>query len=332
MAGEEGWEGGGRGRGSLGHPLGAGLDTETLYALRGTHTTSWFTHTRVLLCTVFHIEGHLTHRVPGVFSYHILPPQGGCASPAGGLTAPPGVTPWEVQPPSPHESHQSPVWLHCIERTGHAAPHTPPHPSPHTCSHIQFHLHRPPGPHETTQDMNLAALVHVHLHVQSHSPFQAEWLLSARARPSPHMALGLESQVLSCRSPPGLQPRPSHRAEQEGDDLPLRDAGLRGGAHHAGGQTQDDAHAPGGAARPGLQVGLHDQAGAGRHPQVRHGGALQGRRGGWVPGCQCARARGGEGKEGSARDTPLPGHPQPTASPPSAPCSWPGWAGPGWHL
>lgn len=30
-----------------------------------------------------------------------------------------------------------------------------------------------------------------------------------------------------------------------------------------------------GAARPRLQVGLHDQAGAGRHPQVRHGGALQ---------------------------------------------------------
>ena len=60
----------------------------------------------------------------------------------------------------------------------------------------------------------------------------------------------------------GIQPRPSHWAAHQGDDLPLRDAQLGGGAHHAGGQAQDDAHPPGGAAGT-RQQGLVDvEAGA----------------------------------------------------------------------
>ena len=74
----------------------------------------------------------------------------------------------------------------------------------------------------------------------------------------------------------GLQQSSPHRPKQEGDDLPLRDAGLSGGADHSGGQEEDDAHTPGGAARPGLQNRLHVQTRAGRYPQVWHRRAVQG--------------------------------------------------------
>uniref|UniRef100_A0A8U7NU87 Uncharacterized protein n=1 Tax=Corvus moneduloides TaxID=1196302 RepID=A0A8U7NU87_CORMO len=98
-----------------------------------------------------------------------------------------------------------------------------------------------------------------------------------------HLRLGLEPP----QRHPGLQPGAPHRPGQQGDDLPLRDAGLGGGADHAGGQAQDDADAPGGAPGAGLQGRLHVQAGARRHPQVRHRGALQGReRGGQQGGGQ----------------------------------------------
>ena len=73
----------------------------------------------------------------------------------------------------------------------------------------------------------------------------------------------------------GVQSSPPHRAGQQGDDLPLRDAGQRGGAHHRGGQEEDDADPPGGPARPGVQSRIHVQTGTGRHPQVRDRRALQ---------------------------------------------------------
>lgn len=61
----------------------------------------------------------------------------------------------------------------------------------------------------------------------------------------------------------GIQQSTPHRAEQEGDDLPLCDQSLCGRAHHPGGQKEDDAHPPGGPPWAWLQVRLHDQARAG---------------------------------------------------------------------
>lgn len=77
----------------------------------------------------------------------------------------------------------------------------------------------------------------------------------------------------------GVQSSPPNRAGQQGDDLPLCDASQRGGAHHPGGQEEDDADPPGGPARTGVQSWLHDQTGTGRHPQVWNRRALQGRNG-----------------------------------------------------
>ena len=96
----------------------------------------------------------------------------------------------------------------------------------------------------------------------------------------------------------GLQPRSPHRPDDEGDDLPLRDAQLGGGAHHAGRQAQDDADPPGGAAGARQQGHVDVEAGDGRHPQVRHRGAVHrldgGRRGGGRRGDEdCVRRLGG---------------------------------------
>lgn len=197
--------------------------------------------------------------------------QGSCTSPTGGLTAPLVVTLREVQPPSWHECHQRPVWLHYIECIGHTAPHTYPCTLAITLSYPCTGTQARTRPHTVRSGVQVPWCTSISM--DSHSPFHAEGAHELIRMPPPPdptpwcLALGPQSSVepwvLSYRLPPGLQPRPPHWAEQEGDDLPLCDAGLGGGAHHAGGQAQDDAHPPGGATWPGLQVWLHDQAGAG---------------------------------------------------------------------
>lgn len=59
----------------------------------------------------------------------------------------------------------------------------------------------------------------------------------------------------------GLQPCTQNWAEQESDDIPLCDKGLRGGAYHSGGQEEDDANSSGSETRVGLQDRFHVQAG-----------------------------------------------------------------------
>ena len=86
-------------------------------------------HTHVHLCEL-HTLGQVmwmpdAQSLKPVLMSH-LSLQGSCTSPTGGLTAPLVVTLREVQPPSWHECHQRPVWLHYIECTGHTAPHTYP--------------------------------------------------------------------------------------------------------------------------------------------------------------------------------------------------------------
>ena len=77
-------------------------------------------------------------------------------------------------------------------------------------------------------------------------------------------------KILYLYSAIGIQPRAPHRAGEPRADLPVRDAQHGGGAHPAGGSTQDDAHASGGAAGHGRWRGGDEQEGARRHPQVRH--------------------------------------------------------------
>ncbi len=76
---------------------------------------------------------------------------------------------------------------------------------------------------------------------------------------------------------PGIQSGSPHRPRQEGDDLSFRDARLRGGEDHRGGQKEDDADPPGGTPGDGLLLRTFPlQEGVGRYPQVRDGRAVQG--------------------------------------------------------
>lgn len=207
------------------------------------------------------------HRASGVSSSHWAASRPHCPRMVAvclqhvGLQSRYWLMPREVQAPSPQDHQDSHVDLFHPAHWPHCPSLPPAQDARPTGDHTQSGSeHRGPGACPSAP---------------------SHWPVPRRTRspptvPSPASQPSVEPWVLSCRSPPGLQPSPPHRAEQEGDDLPLRDAGLSGGAHHAGGQAQDDAHPPGGAAWPRLQVGLHDQAGAGRHPQVWHRGALQG--------------------------------------------------------